>query len=89
MCLTLINPFSLSSRPLVLSPDVELEIEILPSRVSDVIVTVDGQIPIDLHVGDVVKIRQTNDKALLVGCTQEKFYKSLRQKLNWSGGLNA
>ncbi len=89
MCLTLINPFSLSSRPVVLSPEVELEIQILPSRVSDVIVTVDGQIPIDLHVGDTVKIRQTKDKALLVGCTQKKFYNALRQKLNWSGGPNA
>lgn len=89
MCLTLINPFSLSSRPLVLSPETELSVEILPSRVSDVIVTVDGQIPNDLHVGDIIKIRQTKDKALLVGCTQEKFYNALRQKLNWSGGPNA
>ena len=89
MCLTLINPFSLSSRPVVLSPKCELEVEILPSRVSDVIVTVDGQIPIDLHVGDVVKIKQADDKALLVGCTQKKFYKALRQKLHWSGGPNA
>lgn len=89
MCLTLISPFSLSSRPLVLNPETELKIEILPSRVSDVIITVDGQVPIDLHVGDVIKVRRTKDKALLVGCTQEKFYKALRQKLNWSGGLNA
>ena len=89
MCLTLINPFSLSSRPIVLSSESELEVEILPSRVSDVIVTVDGQIPIDLHVGDVINIHQLNHKALLVGCTQEKFYNALRQKLNWSGGPNA
>ncbi len=89
MCLTLINPFSLSSRPLVLSPTEGLSVKILPSRVSDVIITVDGQIPNDLHVDDVINIHQAADKALLVGCTQEKFYKSLRQKLNWSGGPNA
>lgn len=89
MCLTLINPFSLSSRPLVLSPTEGLSVKILPSRVSDVIITVDGQIPNDLHVDDVINIHQAEDKALLVGCTQEKFYKSLRQKLNWSGGPNA
>ena len=41
---------------------------------ADVIITVDGQIPVDLHVGDMIKIRRTNDKALLVGCTSEKFY---------------
>ena len=89
MCLTLINPFSLSSRPLILSPQTELNVEILPSRVSDVIVTVDGQIPNDLHIGDIIKIHQAKDKALLVGCTQDKFYNALRQKLNWSGGPNA
>lgn len=86
MVLTLVNAFSLSSRPLVLSPNGELTIEILPSRVSDVVLSVDGQIPIDLHVGDLIKIRHTDDKAKLVGCTREKFYAALRSKLNWSGG---
>lgn len=86
MVLTLINAFSLSSRPVVLSPDGDLEIEILPSRVSGVIISVDGQIPIDLHVGDKVRIRRIEDRALLIGCTKEKFYNALRSKLNWSGG---
>lgn len=89
ICLTLINPFSLSSRPLVLSPECDISVEILPSRVNEVIVTVDGQQPVDLHVGDIIKICQTKHKALLVGCTQEKFYHALRQKLNWSGVPNA
>ncbi|MBR0101204.1 MAG: NAD(+)/NADH kinase, partial [Treponema sp.] len=86
MVLTLMNAFSLSSRPLVLSPDGELEIEILPSRISDVVISVDGQIPVDLHVGDVIRIRQSEFKAKLIGCTKEKFYNALRSKLNWSGG---
>lgn len=86
MVLTLMNAFSLSSRPLVLSPDGQLEIEILPSRISDVVISVDGQIPVDLHVGDVIRIRQTEEKARLIGCTKEKFYNALRSKLNWSGG---
>ena len=86
MVLTLINAFSLSSRPIVLSPDGDLEIDILPSRVSGVVISVDGQIPIDLHVGDKIRIRRIPDKALLIGCTKEKFYNALRSKLNWSGG---
>lgn len=86
MVLTLMNAFSLSSRPLVLSPDGSLEIEILPSRISDVVISVDGQIPVDLHVGDVIRINQIDDKAKLIGCTKEKFYNALRSKLNWSGG---
>ena len=86
MVLTLINAFSLSSRPIVLSPDGELVIEIIPSRVSGVIISVDGQIPIDLHVGDKVRIRRIPERARLIGCTKEKFYNALRSKLNWSGG---
>lgn len=86
MVLTLVNAFSLSSRPLVLSPTGEIEIEILPSRISDVVISVDGQIPVDLHVGDVVRVRQAKNKARLIGCTKEKFYDALRSKLNWSGG---
>jgi NAD+ kinase len=89
LVLTLINPFSLSSRPIVLSGNGELGITILPSRVDEVIVTVDGQKPVDLHVGDCIKIRKTTEKALLVGCTQKKFYDALRSKLNWMGGPHA
>lgn len=87
--MTLINAFSLSSRPVVLSPEGTLTITILQSRVSDVIVTSDGQIPVDLHVGDIIKISRVKDKALLVGCTQQKFYNALRFKMNWSGGPHA
>ena len=86
LVLTLMNAFSLSSRPIVLSPLGEIGITILPSRTSEVTITVDGQIPVNLHVGDIIKIRRTNDRARLVGCTSEKFYHALRSKLNWSGG---
>ena len=86
LTLTLVNAFSLSSRPLVLSPKGEICIEILPSRISDVVISVDGQIPVDLHVGDLIKIRQDEFRAKLIGCTKEKFYNALRSKLNWSGG---
>lgn len=86
MVLTLINAFSLSSRPIVLSPDSEIEIEILPSRFSSVIVSVDGQPPSELCAGDKVRICQLKDKVKLIGCTKEKFYNALRSKLNWSGG---
>lgn len=86
LVLTLINAFSLSSRPLVLSPEGEIIIEILPSRVSGVSISVDGQIPVDLHIGDKIRIKQMAARAELIGCTKEKFYGALRSKLNWSGG---
>ena len=89
LVLTPINSFSLSSRPLVLSPLGEIEITILPSREKDVIITVDGQKPFDLTEGYRVKIKQIDEKVKLVGCNTEKFYDALRSKLNWSGGPHA
>ena len=89
LVLTPINSFSLSSRPLVLSPRGEVGITILPSRENDVIITIDGQKPFDLHKGDCIKIRRLQEKVKLVGCTTNKFYGALRSKLNWSGGPHA
>ncbi len=87
--LTPMNAFSLSSRPLVLNPNGELEITILPSRESDIIITLDGQKPFDIKEGDCIKIRQGSKKVKLVGCTQERFYEALKSKLNWAGGPHA
>lgn len=89
LVLTPINSFSLSSRPLVLSPNGEIGIKILPSRENEVIITVDGQKPFDLSEGDFIKIRRTQDKVKLAGCTTRKFYDALRSKLNWAGGPHA
>lgn len=89
LILTPLNAFSLSSRPLVLSPKGELEITILPSRESEMVITIDGQKPFSIQVGDCIKIRQIQNKVKLVGCTAERFYEALQSKLNWSGGPHA
>ena len=89
LVLTPINPFSLSSRPLVLSPKGEIEITILPSRQHDVIITIDGQEPQDVFEGDRIFIRRIAQKVKLVGCTEQRFYEALQSKLNWSGGPHA
>lgn len=89
LVLTPINSFSLSSRPLVLSPKGEIEITILPSRQHDVIITIDGQEPVDVYEGDRIFIRHINQKVRLVGCTEQRFYEALQSKLNWSGGPHA
>lgn len=87
--LTPMNAFSLSSRPLVLNPKGEIGITVLNERGKNAVISIDGQEPISLNVGDVVKIRKTQKKIKLVGCTPEKFYKALRTKLNWAGGPHA
>ncbi|MBQ3826438.1 MAG: NAD(+)/NADH kinase [Spirochaetaceae bacterium] len=86
LILTPVNSFSLSARPLVLSSHGVIKIKILPSRSPSSIMAVDGQIPEDLHTGDCIKITRQKEKAILVGCSPDKFYGALRAKLNWSGG---
>ncbi len=81
-----IAAFSLSTRPIVLAGDTRLQIEVLPSRSENIMVSCDGQIHEDVHVGDVIEIKQFEKKALLVGCNSEVFYSAVRSKLHWSGG---
>lgn len=83
------NPFSLSSRPIVLNPDGVLSIYIEKSRTKEISFTVDGQEPFELQFGDTVFVRQNKKKIKLINCTNEKFYNALRSKLNWSGGPHA
>lgn len=88
LVLTPINSFSLSSRPLVLSPKGEIAVKILPSR-DNAVITVDGQKPFELFENDFIKIRRTSEKVILAGCTSNKFYGALKSKLNWAGGPHA
>ncbi len=83
--LTPLNSFSLSSRPVVLSPDSILEVTFEKSRAKDVFITVDGQEPFPLKGGDVITVVLNKKKAKLVAGSAEKFYNALRSKLNWSG----
>lgn len=83
--MTPINSFSLSSRPIVLHPDGELSINIQPCRTKEICMIIDGQEPVSLMTGDVIKIKRITKKIKLLCCTQEKFFNALRSKLNWRG----
>ncbi|MBR5096156.1 MAG: NAD(+)/NADH kinase [Treponema sp.] len=88
LVLTPLNPFSLSARPIVFSTRALLQIQLIPSRNRDAILTVDGQKPIDLKDYDIIQIKKSEHDAILAGTSVEKFYNALRNKLNWSGGPN-
>jgi len=83
--LTPVNSFSLSSRPIVLSPEGEISINILPCRTEAMGMIIDGQEPIPLEAGDVITIKRFSKKVKLICSTQSKFYDALRSKLNWRG----
>ena len=88
LILTPISSFSLSARPLIFGRDSELAITVMPSR-ADIRITADGQTNFELKENDVVILGVSKYKAHLISSTQEKFYLSLRSKLNWSGGPHA
>lgn len=83
--MTPMNSFSLSSRPIVLNPKGVLSINIQQSRAKSVCIVIDGQEPYGLLPGDTVEIQLMEKKVQLIGCTEVKFYNSLRSKLNWRG----
>ncbi len=83
---TPVSPFSLSTRPLVLSGKTVLTLEVLPSRNSHFMVSCDGQVHTDIETGDTIIVKQSTSKCLLVGCNTQVFYSALRTKFHWSGG---
>ena len=83
--LTPLNSFSLSSRPVVLSPDSKLEVTVEKCRAREINIAVDGQEPFPLKLGDEILVVMNKKKAKLVAGSAEKFYNALRSKLNWSG----
>ena len=83
--LTPLNPFSLSSRPIVLNPNGEIRIKVTPGRNKSARISVDGQQAFDLEIEDQIVINKMNQKITLISSTPEKYYDALRSKLNWSG----
>ena len=83
--LTPISPFSLSNRPLVLPSSGQMKIKILPARVKDIIVSIDGQEMVSLQEDDEIIISESPNKVKMAGCSPDNFYKALRSKLGWSG----
>lgn len=87
--MTPINSFSLSSRPIVLSSEREINITVQPCRTKEISLISDGQEPVNLNFGDCILVRKFSKKVKLINCTDEKFYNALRSKLNWTGGPHA
>lgn len=87
--MTPMNSFSLSSRPIVLSTEGVIKVEIEPCRTKNISISVDGQEHEKLLVGDSISISKYEKNIKLISCTREKFYNALRSKLNWSGGPHA
>ncbi len=82
--LTPICPHTLSMRPLIVPPTVEIEVEMLSSD-DQTIVTTDGQRSFGIGEGDVVHVRMARTRAQLVEMAEHSYYEILRRKMRWAG----
>lgn len=78
-----ICPHTLSSRPIVVSADSEVEIRIC-QHISEIgQVVCDGQNNIDVAAGDRVRIRRKEERIRLLHPSGYDYYHILREKLRW------
>ena len=87
--ITPICPFTLSNRPLVTGSETRCTLKVMEGQRTDVVLSVDGQLSIDLKEGDEINIEKSRSKALLVLTHKRNYIEVIRDKLNWSGEMHA
>lgn len=84
--LTPLCPMKLGFRPIVIPNNRQITIKLETrwrAEKKPIVLTIDGQVTYNLQLGDIVKIRKSSRSFYLVRATGKKYYKMLRQKLNW------
>ncbi len=80
--LTPICPHTLTNRPIVISGDDIITVE-LNSLDNDVMITLDGQVGFSLRDEDIVKIEKDEKKTLILTSPRKNYFETLRTKLKW------
>ena len=80
--LTPICPHTLTNRPLVISGNDVITVE-LNSLDNDVMITLDGQVGFSLRDEDIVKIEKDDKKTLIITSPKKNYFETLRNKLKW------
>ncbi len=86
LILTPICPFTLSIRPLIISGNDVIHIEVVPRQRTALNLSVDGQEMFSLMEGDLITLEKSHSRAMLIESDQRNFYEVVRSKLKWSGG---
>ena len=81
-----ISPHTLTNRPVVDSADRVYEL-VIPRPHAGTSVVVDGRVLGALTAGDRVRVRRAQPRFKLVEVAGHAYYRTLRQKLGWSGSL--
>ncbi len=86
MVLTPICPFALSARPLILSGDSSIRIEVQDIH-QEVCLDIDGQVGIHLLKGFVIKVSREEGYLKLVKSPHRDYFTILREKLGWTRAI--
>ena len=87
--ITPICPFTLSDRPIVVGQDHIVKIIIKENQRTDVILSIDGQSTFELEESDVVIVKKNISSIHLISSNVRNYTQIIKNKLKWSGGLNA
>lgn len=85
--LTPISPHTLTVRPLLLSPDAVVHLQVEDEE-SEQLITVDGQSSARFDFGDVLNVRRAPRRVCLVRFRETPFFALMRRKLGWGGSAN-
>ena len=80
--ITPICPHTLTNRPLVVSSDMKVEIQVTTHE-PDTYLTLDGQIGVRLNTGDVIEVKRTDTSVKLIKSPFRDFFTILKTKLMW------
>lgn len=82
-----INPHSLTQKPVVISGDSDVTVEVIQSGNAfqnvNVGLTLDGQVYFELNKSDRVEVRVGNEPARFLRRPHDRFFFTLRSKLRW------
>ncbi len=82
--ITPICPLTLSNRSIIIDLDSTVVVRVVTGKLKTHL-TADGQVAVDLRVGDEVTIRRAPEEVRLLRLGGSSFFRTLRQKLHWSG----
>jgi NAD+ kinase len=85
---TPLNPHTLTNRPVVDSAARSYEV-VVPRPNTGTTCVVDGRVITSLEPGDRIRVRRAEPRFTLVETSHHGYYRTLREKLGWGGGLRA
>ena len=81
LLITPICPHSLTLKPVVISSECEIIVELVKGE--EMIVTIDGQKGESIASGDIVKVRESNTILFVINNPNRDYFSILREKLKW------